>query len=102
MVLEVKLDQLRQSWRPTQGLLLLSSTTSMFMVLPQTTSVAKVPSHQDILVPGPADPTDWLLHSGSTVCSWLSLRDPQTGFSNTNYLQRCCSFVQAAKGNVCF
>lgn len=36
MVPEVKLDQLRQSWRPTQGLLLLSSTTSMFMVLPQT------------------------------------------------------------------
>ena len=53
---EARLDQPRQRWRTTQGLLLLSSTTSMLMAIPQTTSVAKVPSHWDILVPGTVDP----------------------------------------------
>lgn len=62
VVPEVKLDQPRQSWRPTQGLLLLSSTTST--------------GHSGS---GPADPTDWLLHSGPTVCCQLSLRTHRQG-----------------------
>ena len=68
---------------------------------PRGSSYFPAPPPQDTLVPGPADPTDWLLHSGATVCCQLSLRTHRQG-PPTQRLEKMLQFCTGSQRECLF